>query len=772
VEGSPDGLLARDRVLPKLDHRTVALIGIQVADALAYAHTQGVLHRDIKPSNLLLDERGAVWVTDFGVAKLVEEAHLTQSGELVGTLRYMPPERFDGVSDSRGDVYSLGITLYEMLARRPAFPDTTPQHLIQLITQREPPPLRHWDATIPADLETIVAKAAARDPAHRYQTAAALADDLRRFLEDRPVLARRVSAAELFWRWCRRNRMVALISGAAVSLLVITTIVSVSAYFHAAAANESIRTALAGEQAEREHAEKTSGAALAALNRIYDQFAPNRIVVTPTLAGDSATDEQIALPPQPVLSPEVVPLLEELLSFYEPLAREASDYPKLRLQAAEASQRIGDIRQKLGGFEQAVTAYRKAVALYSGPSTEGAEEAVRIKVARTYNELGRTLQALRQTDESEEAHRQALATLIAAPKDSAARPEYRYELARTHYFQARCDMLMGPPGPGPEGPPGAKEGGRGGRHDSKGHGPGGPDRHGPGGPPRPGEWDLGKRGRGGLGGQRPPDAGERYASQQAVRLLQELVKEYRSVPEYRHLLACCYRDAPPDPARVGSKAFEVNLNQAIEILRQLVKDFPRVPDYRYDLCETLARTPPPGKFRDLELISANRQRLEEALALSGALVKEYPNVPQYTASHAQIHERLSFTYFQANQLDQAVQELRKAVDLQAGLVKQHPEAIAYTFSLAVLEACLARLQGERGEDRAARALYETSSRRLDSLLTKDPRLGFVQSFLARNYRELGLSLKRSGETQLAQEALRKAETYRQSEESSSFRPPR
>src|SRR5262249_1686761 len=156
---------------------SVALIGVQAAEALAYAHAQGVLHRDIKPSNLLLDEQGAVWVTDFGVAKLVEEAHLTQSGELVGTLRYMPPERFDGISDARGDMYGLGITLFELLARRPAFPDSTPHHLIQLINDGQLPALRTLDPTIPADLETVVLKAAASDPAHRYQTPAELAED-------------------------------------------------------------------------------------------------------------------------------------------------------------------------------------------------------------------------------------------------------------------------------------------------------------------------------------------------------------------------------------------------------------------------------------------------------------------------------------------------------------------------------------------------------------------------------------------------------------------
>ncbi len=105
--------------------REIARVGAQVADALEYAHRRGVLHRDIKPSNLLLDALGNVWVTDFGLAKLEEGDDLTQSRELVGTLRYMAPERFRGTSDRRGDVYSLGATLYELVTLRPPFEDPT-----------------------------------------------------------------------------------------------------------------------------------------------------------------------------------------------------------------------------------------------------------------------------------------------------------------------------------------------------------------------------------------------------------------------------------------------------------------------------------------------------------------------------------------------------------------------------------------------------------------------------------------------------------------------
>src|SRR5205085_11813944 len=101
--------------------QSVAQIGVQVADALEYAHKQGILHRDIKPSNLLLDTRGTVWITDFGLAKASDQENLTHTGDILGTLRYMPPEAFEGKADARGDVYALGLTLYEMLAFRPAF---------------------------------------------------------------------------------------------------------------------------------------------------------------------------------------------------------------------------------------------------------------------------------------------------------------------------------------------------------------------------------------------------------------------------------------------------------------------------------------------------------------------------------------------------------------------------------------------------------------------------------------------------------------------------
>ncbi len=202
--------------------QAVARIGVQVAEALAHAHGQGILHRDIKPSNLLLDREGNVWVTDFGLAKATGADNLTHTGDIIGTVRYMAPERFQGAGDARADLYALGLTLYELLALRPAFNDTDRASLIRQVTQDDPPRLRRLNRHVPLDLETIIHKVIARDPSRRYETARALSDDLQRFLDGRPILARRVSTTERLYRWSRRNPALAM-SVALVALLLVAT---------------------------------------------------------------------------------------------------------------------------------------------------------------------------------------------------------------------------------------------------------------------------------------------------------------------------------------------------------------------------------------------------------------------------------------------------------------------------------------------------------------------------------------------------------------------
>jgi serine/threonine protein kinase/Flp pilus assembly protein TadD len=190
-------------------YRQVAELGVQAAEALDHAHQAGVVHRDVKPGNLLLDGQGKLWVTDFGLAHVQSGASLTVTGDLVGTLRYMSPEQALAkrvVIDHRTDVYSLGATLYELLTLRPAFGGTDRQELLRQIAFEEPQAPRRIDRAIPAELETIVLKALEKNPADRYATAQEMADDLRRFLDDQPIRARRPSWRQVAAKWARRHR--------------------------------------------------------------------------------------------------------------------------------------------------------------------------------------------------------------------------------------------------------------------------------------------------------------------------------------------------------------------------------------------------------------------------------------------------------------------------------------------------------------------------------------------------------------------------------------
>jgi serine/threonine protein kinase/WD40 repeat protein len=233
--------------------RGVARVGLQVADALAHAHRQGILHRDIKPSNLLLDQHGTVWITDFGLAKAEGADDLTDPGDVVGTVRFMAPERFDGRSLPQGDVYGLGATLYELLTLRPAYADTDQMRLIDTVLHEPPMPPRKVNAHIPRDLETVVLKCLAKDPAERYASADVLADDLRRFLADRPILARRCNRREQIWRWCRRNPALAALGGSVLGLLVVIAVggVVLSLLLHEALGQAQLAQIRAGD-AERE----------------------------------------------------------------------------------------------------------------------------------------------------------------------------------------------------------------------------------------------------------------------------------------------------------------------------------------------------------------------------------------------------------------------------------------------------------------------------------------------------------------------------------------
>jgi serine/threonine protein kinase len=371
VSDSPP-LRFSDSTSSRYHFRWVARIGAQVAQALHYAHQQGVLHRDVKPANLLLDGKGAVWITDFGLAKVGDDSNVTRTGDIVGTLQYLAPEALKKQADLRADIYGLGLTLHEMLTLRPPYGDPTPGELIRRIANEDPPRPRALNPAIPKDLETIVLKAVARDPDHRYQTAGELAADLDAYLQDRPIKARRASPGERLWRWCRRNRAVAALAAAAIASTLMALIVGWVGYVNT-------RAALAGESQRRGEAETARRAADQATLRAEQNVQLSLAAFEEIFNRVSAQEGDSTPVPPPRRSPNAPPnrqpqnqnastvdaaLLQSVLNFYDRFAEQNATNPALNLEAARAYKRVGDLYRWLDEHDKADAAYARAASMY------------------------------------------------------------------------------------------------------------------------------------------------------------------------------------------------------------------------------------------------------------------------------------------------------------------------------------------------------------------------------------------------------------------------
>lgn len=399
-----------------------ARIGQQIADAIAYAHSGGVLHRDIKPANILIEEDGTVQVTDFGLAKNVD-SDLTNTHTVSGSLRYMAPERFSGVSNEAGDVYGIGITLYELLAGRPAFEANDAEHLIHSITDAKLKPIHNVRPDVPTDLSTIISKALHLDPLHRYQSAAELSDDLRRFLADEPIKARRTSLWGRFARWVRRNPRLAGAVGTAAFALVAATIISTIAFAVTSAANQRSVDAL-------QSSEQTVDLALQSLDGVVEVVSQ-----TPTssnLALGEAFDDDDLLPNvglEP--SPTSARILERLQPIYERLSQQSPTRSDIILQSVDSSIQLARIQHSLGRISDSMDTLKSSILLLDqrGESASIPLDDLRLRIARLNNELGTLYANEFDRTESMECYETAV---TAASQLDASNTAGLTELARAH----------------------------------------------------------------------------------------------------------------------------------------------------------------------------------------------------------------------------------------------------------------------------------------------------------------------------------------------------
>jgi serine/threonine protein kinase len=308
--------------------RTVVRLIAQAADALDHAHGLGIVHRDVKPANLLLDESGNIWITDFGLAQFHADARLTQSGDVLGTLRYTSPEQAGGqraLMDHRTDVYSLGATLYELLTLQPIFNGDDRNTILRMILNDEPRPPRSINRSIPPELETIVLKAVAKTPAERYSTARELAEDLQRFLEDRPILAKPPSLMEKGVKWARRRRSV-VVSALLVLLLTLAGLSAATVLITQAYERERLKAQEADEQ--RARADENFRQTWQAVNLLVQ-------ISQEELADDSRLKRLRCR------------LLDAVLNYYQELIKQRRDDPSLAFELEESRTRVKAILGEL-----------------------------------------------------------------------------------------------------------------------------------------------------------------------------------------------------------------------------------------------------------------------------------------------------------------------------------------------------------------------------------------------------------------------------------------
>jgi serine/threonine protein kinase len=627
--------------------RTAVKLGIQAAEAVEHAHSFGVIHRDIKPANLLIDERGNLWITDFGLARLQNECGLTMSGDLIGTLRYMSPEQAMGRAvavDHRTDIYSLGVTLYELMTLKPAIKGQNRQEMLRQIAHEEPVPPRQLAPALARELETILLKAMNKEPMSRYRTALELANDLRCFLEHKPIQARRPSLVERVAKWSRRHRAIV----AAAFCFLLFAIVTLAA-----------STLLIARQ--RRDAEIQRDEARTAVNEMYTEVAEKWL------------DQQAALEPLQER------FLQKALNYYRRSAGETSADPNLRLQTAIAYRRVGAIQAKLGRSAEAQAASRRAIEVLEAlVAQQRSVPHYRYELAICEATLGHLFWASGPQDAAAPALRRAVALLERLHADAPGESLYRYELARTQsslgrtlreadyptsvaaleHAVAHLERLVG------ESPHAVEYR----RELATSYG------------------NLGLL----LADFHRPTEQSQAMTRRAIELCEQLVADVPSAPEYRNLLAANLGQlARWVNGGGGSPEMEALFRRAVELEETVAAASPSVPRYRRRLAMDTNNL---GSC--LVLLGRHVQAehyFRRAISLFEKLVADTPSSEADRRFLSITHGDLGQLLAEIDRAAEAEREFREAIALEKGLLSGSPDAEHYQRQLGDHKCKLADL---------------------------------------------------------------------------------
>jgi tetratricopeptide (TPR) repeat protein len=717
-----------------LEIREAVRIAVEAARGLAAAHAQGLIHRDVKPANILIEEgTGRVKLTDFGLARAVDDASLSRTGVVAGTPAYMAPEQARGEPlDHRADIHALGATLYELLAGQPAFAGGNVQDVLRCVAQDEPPPLRRWNRAVPADVETIVHKAMAKEPSERYGTARELADDLERFLKDETILARPPSLGQRARKWARRHRTI--VAAAGVAFLVTFFVLAVSAAW--------VTWAYQAEKLQRQAAEENARArdenaqkAEANFRKAENQGQAARLTVDDLLNSVS----QETLLNEPGMQPLRRKLLERALGYYLKFLAEWGDDPTFRAEAARAHFRVAEITYLIGSADDAKAEYEKARAIQETLARDDPSAWNRTALAETYNNLGVLYIETGPLDRAFNFLRQARSLLVdlvdANPEDVGSRQRQALahaNLGLAHYREGNFDEAMKSYQRGLDLRETLAEAGR-------------ADPH------RQDElatslnnialleMDSGKL----------DDALRTYG--RVIEIYQQLTDTDRANVAFQSRLAIAHYNSGlglRDGRRFDDALREYAKARVIQ--RRLVEANPLVSLHRRDLARTEFETGwvlPPDRAREA------LRAFEDARLIQEKLERENPSVSEFVRDLAMTYRALGERQARYEEKMRLFQWARERL---ARLTRENPSILLYQADLGRNYCELGRAEQQAGHLTEALRWFEQARDQLQELTDANPRFLLGRLYLTTAFTYLGDCQEKSGRKEDARRSLDQA----------------
>jgi serine/threonine-protein kinase len=704
-----------------LELRELLTAFVGVCNAVAYAHSRGVLHRDLKPQNVVLGDYGEVIVLDWGLARVLGRAdgdaatlHLpvegapgaTIQGQVLGTPAYMAPEQAEGRLDLLGpatDVYGLGAILYELLTGQPPFTGGETAGVLRRVIHEAPARPRSLEKGAPPALEAVCLKALAKKPGQRYATAKELADEVRHWLADEPVRAYREPLPVRTGRWARRHR-----TGVAVA----------AALLVASVAALGVSTVLVNRQ--RARAEANFQLARTAVDDMYTQVAEK------WLAQEAR------------MEPVQREFLVKALRFYEQSAQPTGSSAEVRLEAGKAARRVGAIQYRLGdsAAADAEAAHGKSLPLREAVAREDPTVENREAAGRSHYHFARFLQRVGRFRAAEAEYGRAVAQAEALAADVPRVPRPRVELANDLIEEATLRTLLGREKEAEADLRRGLELAEALQADF----------------PSVGEYrELQaaiRRDLAGLLNERRQTDDARKAYRAAVADGEALVRECPEVLSYRWNLAVHLSGLMSlewGAGRFGEA--EAAGRRALELAEGIAAAAPARVDYRalaaqrrFQLADLLS---------DLSRKGEANSVYERALAGYESLVRDCPPVPDYRHAHTQLLTHVGDRRREEGNLEAAEAAYDRTLTLAEALARDLPEVPCYRIAPAAVRTSLAKLAVRRGDVARARGLLEPSLRDLDAEQKLRPADGHVRSYQVTNLGYFARVQAREGDARAA-----------------------